>query len=282
MPGRMPWDPTQYEKFAAQRAQPFHDLMSLVDFEPGMRIVDLGCGTGELTALLRDRSRGSAVVGVDSSPAMIERARRREGEDLRCALADLGSYGEPGSYDLVFSNAALHWLDDHATLVGKLMRLARPGGQIAWQLPSNHRHPAHALITTELVSREPFRTMLGGFVRRSPVLEVDEYARVLYAQGAEGIVAMERVYLHELESVSEVVQWTRATTLLPYLERLPAAAQEEFLGRYDELLTQRWGEQRPYGYTFRRILLRARVRSGQAHDDPSDRGSDGSSRSQIA
>ncbi len=282
MPEDMRWDPTQYHRFATERAQPFHDLMSLVLFSPRMRILDLGCGSGELTARLRDASSGSIVEGVDSSPAMIARARRQEDGQLRFVLGDLAAYGEPGSYDLVFSNAALHWVEDHASLVDKLLRLVRPGGQIAWQIPSNHHHPAHALIASELVTQEPYRSMLGGYVRRTSVLELDEYARLLFAQGARDIVAMERAYVHELESVAQVVDWTRATTLLPYLERLPGASHEEFLGRYRDLLMARWGKQRPYGYTFRRILLRARAGSERAHDDPSDRGSAGSSRSQIA
>lgn len=255
----MPWNPTQYEKFAAERAQPFHDLMSLVEFVPGIRVVDLGCGTGDLTRLLQAAAEGLTVEGVDSSSTMIARARANERDGIRFVLGDLATYGEAGEYDLVFSNAALHWVEGHVELVPRLLRLARPGGQIAWQIPSNHRHPAHALIGDQLVLSEPYRTMLGGYVRRPTVLEADEYARLLYASGAREIVAMERVYIHELASVSQVVEWTRGTTLLPYLERLPAGEQEGFLAKYRELLERRWGKEHPYAYTFRRILLRART-----------------------
>lgn len=255
----MLWSPSQYEKFGDERAQPFHDLMAMVRFEPGMRIVDLGCGTGKLTALLHAASPGSVGEGVDSSPAMIERARELGGGGVTFVLGDLAHYGEPGAYDLVFSNAALHWLDDHPRLVGDLAKLAKRGGQIAWQVPSNHRHPAHELIHRVLVAEEPYRTMLGGYVRQATVLEVDEYARALYGIGAKQIEAMERVYVHELQSVAQVAEWTKATTLLPYLERLPDAVHGAFLERYRELLEERWGGGRPYGYTFRRILLHAWV-----------------------
>jgi len=274
----MHWDPKQYEKFAAQRAQPFYDLLSLVRFTPGMRIIDLGCGTGALTMLLRDASPGASIVGVDASPEMLAHAVR-DVAGVRFVQADLRGFGEEGAYDLVLSNAALHWLDDHANLVPRLMRLARPGGQIAWQIPSNHVHPAHVLIHEELVAEEPYRSMLGGWKRPTTVLPVDEYARLLHRCGAKDIVAFEKVYVHELDSVSSVVDWTRATTLLPYWERMPAAWHERFLGRYRELLVERWGGERPYCYTFRRILLHAHV---GAHGDPSGLGSGESSRSQVA
>lgn len=254
----MAWNPAQYEKFADERARPFHDLIRLVAWEPRMRIVDLGCGTGDLTVQLRAESEESIVEGVDSSSAMIERGLRKDVDGVRFVLGDLASYGDRGAYDLVFSNAALHWLGDHATLVPRLLRLARRGGgQIAWQIPSNHRHPAHALIADRLVREEPFKTLLGGYVGESPVLEVDQYARLLHGSGAREIEAVERVYCHDLGSVAGVVEWTRGTTLLPYLERLPPEVHDALFDRYRELLKEELGAQLRYFYTFRRILLHA-------------------------
>jgi trans-aconitate 2-methyltransferase len=252
----MPWNPAQYAKFSKERAEPFAHLCALVRFSPAMRMVDLGCGTGELTVELAKQSPGARAVGVDQSPEMIARARQHETPAVRFLLGDLERIGEPGAYDLVFSHAALHWVEAHPQLVPALFALARPGGgQIAWQIPANHNHPAHRLISERLIREEPFERALAGFVRRTPVLEVDAYASLLQACGAHDIVAMERVYGHELASVEAVVEWTRATTLLPYLERLPLELHEPFLDRYRALLRQELGQPSPFYYTFRRILL---------------------------
>jgi trans-aconitate 2-methyltransferase len=254
----MPWSPAQYAKFSKERAEPFVHLCALVRFAPNMHIVDLGCGTGELTVQLAAQSAGASAVGVDQSPEMIARARPRETAAVRFLLGALERFGELDAYDLVFSHAALHWVEDHRALVPALFALARrAGGQIAWQLPANHNHPAHRIITERLIHEEPFEQALGGFVRHTPVLGIDAYASLLHGCGARDIAAIERVYGHELESVEAVAEWTRATTLLPYLERMPEPLHEPFVDRYRALLRQELGQARPFFYTFRRILLHA-------------------------
>src|SRR5688572_13318829 len=109
----MPWDPAQYHKFQAERAAPFEDLVKLIRVREGLRVIDLGCGTGELTARLADILPGSDVLGVDSSPAMLEKAEPLERPGLRFALMAIEAVS--GEWDVVFSHAALHWVDDHET-----------------------------------------------------------------------------------------------------------------------------------------------------------------------
>jgi trans-aconitate 2-methyltransferase len=168
----------------------------------------------------------------------------------------LGSIDEvEGEWDLVFSHAAIHWIDDHHSLVERLFGLVRAGGQLAVQLPSNHTHPAHTLIA-ETASEEPFRRALDGWTRPSPVLSIEDYAGLLYTAGAVEIVVFEKVYPHILESSEALADLTSSTTLVPYFERLPVELQEPFMQRYRARLRALWPN-RPVFYGFKRILFTA-------------------------
>jgi trans-aconitate 2-methyltransferase len=171
------WDPGRYERFAAERAAPFHDLLALVRPVPGGRVVDLGCGAGELTATLHRRLEAADTLGLDSSPAMLERAAGLAGDGLRFEPGDIAAFSE-GGWDVVFSNAALHWLPDHAAVLARLVAGLNPGGQLAVQMPANHDHPSH-LVAAEVAGDEPFRSALGGYRRESPVRAPEWYAELL-------------------------------------------------------------------------------------------------------
>ncbi|MGH8975366.1 MAG: methyltransferase domain-containing protein, partial [Acidimicrobiia bacterium] len=129
------WNPAQYGRFGAERARPFEDLLALVEPAPAgrpvERVVDLGCGTGALTARLHAHLGATATVGIDSSPAMLEKARPLETASLRFELGDIAGFGARGEFDVVFSNAALHWVPDHPSLLRRLRDALRPGGQLA-------------------------------------------------------------------------------------------------------------------------------------------------------
>jgi trans-aconitate 2-methyltransferase len=249
----MPWDPEQYRKFQAERFAPFDDLVALIDVRSNLRAIDLGCGTGELTARLSDLLPGSDVTGIDSSAEMLARAAALARPGLRFeqrAIEDA-----EGAWDLVFSHAALQWVDDHATLIPRLFSLVAPGGQLAVQVPSNHHHDSHVLIR-ETASEEPFRAALDGWTRTAPVLSIDAYAGQLFALGAERIVAFEKVYAHVLEDADAIADWVKGTALVPYLERLPASLRDAFMKRYRGKLRARWPES-PVFYPFRRTLFAA-------------------------
>ena len=251
----MDWNPDQYHRFTDERRQPFEDLWRLARAEAGLVAVDLGCGTGELTRELADRLPGSSVLGIDSSEEMLARARPLARPGLRFELGRIEELG--GAFNLIFSNAALHWVEDHRALFPRLLGQLRADGQLLVQMPSNHHHPAHRLAA-ELAGEEPFRGALAGFQRRTAVLAIHEYAEILHAAGALDLQVTEKVYLHPLADAAAVAEWTRGTTLLPYLSRLGDLV-DEYLARYrarlDEVMPQR-----PLLYTFRRILLSARAR----------------------
>jgi trans-aconitate 2-methyltransferase len=254
------WDPGQYRRFAAERAAPFHDLLALVRPVPGGRVVDLGCGSGELTAQLHQRLAAADTLGLDSSPAMLERAAGLTGGGLRFAEGDIGEFRE-GGWDVVFSNAALHWLPDHASLFGRLVGLLNPGGQLAVQMPANHDHPSH-VVAAEVASTEPFRSALDGYRRSSPVQAPEWYADLLDRLGLTDQHVRLQVYLHHLAARDEVVEWVKGTLLTDYQSRMPATLFEEFLAAYRRRLLPLLEDTHPYRYPFKRLLLWGRRGTG--------------------
>jgi trans-aconitate 2-methyltransferase len=157
------------------------------------------------------------VHGLDNSPHMLEKAEAYKKPGLTFELGDQARL--QGSWDLIFSNAALQWSEDHQQLIGNLYSSLAPGGQIAIQVPSNHTHISHKLIL-ETAREEPYRTILNGYTRISPVLKIEEYAQVLFNLGAENIQVFEKVYGHVLENADAVIEWVSGTALVPYFERL--------------------------------------------------------------
>ena len=251
----MPWDPERYEQFKKERFAPFDDLVRLVRVGEGLRAIDLGCGTGELTRRLADALPGSDVLGIDSSAEMLERAAEFARPGLRFEQGAIENVR--GEWDLIFSNAALQWVPDHARIFPTLFGMVRPGGQLAVQVPSNFDHPTHRLID-ELAAQEPFRSGLDGWgldwSRSRPVLSLEQYAELLYAAGASDIVVFEKAYPHVLPDADALADWMSGTALVPYMERLPDELRAPFMERYRARLREIF-PQRPVFYGFRRILF---------------------------
>jgi trans-aconitate 2-methyltransferase len=249
----MPWDPDRYEQFKAERYAPFEDLIRLIDVREGLRVVDLGCGTGELTRRLADLLPRSDVVGIDSSREMLARAEEQARPGLRFEEGRIEEVDE--EWDLIFSNAAIQWVDDHASLVPRLLTLLRPGGQLVVQVASNHGHPTLVMLR-ELAEEQSFQQALGGWIQEWTVLTVDVYAELLYASGGTDITVFEKVYPHVLEDADALADWMSGTALVPYMERLPERLHEPFVARYRERLRQRFPSS-PVFFGFRRILFAA-------------------------
>lgn len=249
----MPWHPDKYHQFQTQRSAPFDDLLKLVNVRPNLRVVDLGCGTGELTRRLADTLPDSEVLELDESPQMLERTK----EYARAGLQfKPGNQAElVGEWDLIFSNAALHWSENHEDLIPHLFGRLGPGGQIAVQVPSNHNSTAYLTII-KVAGREPFVSVLGGWTRRAPVLPIEAYADLLFREEAGDILVFEKVYPHVLENADAIVDWISGTTLLPYFERLGDLKSEFTNEIRQELRAAMPGE--PVFYPFRRTFFFAR------------------------
>ena len=253
------WDPRQYDRFQAERRQPFFDLLALVEPVPGGRIVDLGCGTGELTRELHRRALAAETVGIDTSEAMLEEAAAFGGEGLRFERGDLGRYRATG-LDVVFANASLQWVPDHPGLLRRLTAMLAPAGQLAFQVPANYDHPSH-LLATVIAREEPYRSALGGDPPEDhtrSVLPPEHYATLLDGLGFARQHVRLQVYGHHLDSTDEVVEWVKGTLLTPYRSRLDPGLYERFVAALRDRLRAEVGDQRPYFYAFKRILCWAR------------------------
>lgn len=258
------WDPRQYDKFEREREQPFYDLLDLVRPTVGMRVVDLGCGTGKLTRVLHQRLDARETVGLDRSRSMLAAASASASASASAPLAAVGLCFEVGTieafvtgssspWDVIFSNAALHWVDDHGRLIEQLAAKLAPGGQLAFQVPAQHDTLTH-LLAEELAADEPFRTAFGGWRRSQPVLTPDSYARLLYRCGFPAPKVQLIVYPHVLASREDVVEWVKGTMLTEYKRHLPEAVYDRFVAAYRARLLERLEDARPFFFPFKRIL----------------------------
>lgn len=251
------WQPDQYARFRAEREQPFHDLLALVEPVPGGRAVDLGCGTGVLTRVLHERTGAAETVGVDRSEAMLAQSAEHAGGGVRFEQADIASFDASG-FDVVFSNAALQWVDGHEALFPRLAAMLGEGGQLAVQMPMNHDHVSHTVAHE--VAREPRHAeALGGYVRGYPLREAEWYAEMLAGSGFEEQQVRLQVYLHRLAGPEEVVEWMKGSLLTDYRTRLSMEDYETYLADYRERLLAVLPDERPFLLPFKRILLWGRM-----------------------
>ena len=191
------WDPNQYLKFTDHRLRPALDLMAQIPLSEPRGVYDLGCGPGNITRMLAERWPGARVTGVDSSPDMLAQARR-EAPSVAFEQADIAHWSPPAPADLLFSNATLHWLDDHAALLPRLAAQLAPGGVLAIQMPDNRSSPSH-LLMDEAAATGPWHETLAP-VRQAydSMQSPDAYYRIL-APVVRRLDIWETTYLHVLE-----------------------------------------------------------------------------------
>lgn len=249
------WKPAQYEKYREERRQPFLDLVAMVRIKPGMRVVDLGCGTGEPTRDLHRHLRAADTLGLDTSQAMLDRCRDFAEPGLRFEKGDIATWtGGRGEVDLLFSNAAFHWVDDHPGLFERLTPALAQGGQIAVQVPLNFDDPSHQ-AAADIAAQEPFRSALRGHVRHWPMLSPDAYARLLDRLGYVEQNIRVQVYPHRLQSRDDVFEWLRGTLITEYEKRLSAELFPQFLDAFRARIRQDLPDTRPHFFPYKRLLL---------------------------
>ncbi len=248
------WDPALYLQFGGQRLRPALDLIARIPVDAPRRVYDLGCGPGTVSKILRQRWPGASITGVDASPAMLDRARSSVPE-LQWELADLQLWQAPAPADVVFSNAALHWLDDHETLLPRLLSSLGQGGALAVQMPQNFSAPTHTAIGETIRSRS-WGADLAAHFRADPVASASEYYELLAPRASE-IDVWETTYLHVLEGEDPVVEWTKGSILGPVLERLGEQDRRAFLDAYRRRIQEAY-PRRPDGKTllpFKRLFF---------------------------
>jgi trans-aconitate 2-methyltransferase len=251
------WDPRQYLRWSDHRVRPAVDLVQRVPVERPARVVDLGCGTGNVTALLRRRWPEARVTGVDASAAMLARARASDtGVDWH--QAEIGAWSPPVPVDVLFSNAALHWLDDHAALLPRLLGLVAPGGALAVQMPRNFAEPSHTSIT-EVVDEGPWRDRLAPLIRPEPCKSPAYYWDLL-APRAASLDVWETVYQQALTGDNPVADFVKGSWLKPFLDALDVAERAAFETAYRARVARAYPA-RADGTTlfpFRRLFIVAR------------------------
>ncbi len=247
------WDPRQYLSFADERSRPFADLIARVP-GPASTVVDLGCGAGNLTSILRRRWPEAEVTGIDSSPQMIERARHDD-PSTTYLQADIATWRPERPVDVIVSNAALQWVHGHRSLLPELIGRLRDGGRFAFQVPGNFDAPSHAILH-ELAGREPYAAHTTG-IERPDAAGPDVYLDDLTRQGHR-VDAWETTYLHVLTGPDPVFEWISGTGARPVLQALPRELRARFEREYRAALREAYPP-RPYGTVlpFRRVFVAA-------------------------
>jgi trans-aconitate 2-methyltransferase len=221
------WDNQQYLKFADERTRAAFELLQRVPLAAAEHVVDLGCGPGNSTALLRDRFPRAELVGVDSSADMLARARQ-DYPDLTWVQADAAGFAPTRPVDLLYANALLQWLPDHAALVPSLFARLAPGGALALQMPRNFAEPSHRLMRS---TPGPWAERLNGVRALTPVSSPAFYYDLL-APVARSVDIWQTTYEHVMPSAEAIVDWVKGTGLRPYLDALPDSERADFLAAY--------------------------------------------------
>jgi trans-aconitate 2-methyltransferase len=248
------WDPAKYLEFAGPRLRPAVDLLARVPLAAPGVIYDLGCGAGNVTRLLVARWPAAAVTGVDGSATMLAAARAAT-PAVTWEQADLRTWRPPRPADLVFSNAALHWLDDHRRLLPRLIADLAPGGVLAVQMPRNHGAPSHTEMVAAALAGS-WRERLRPVLRARPVAEPAVYQDILEPHVAR-LDIWETEYLHVLDGDNPVVEWTRGSALKPLLDALHEPDRSAFLAEYTARIARAY-PRRADGRTllpFRRLFI---------------------------
>ena len=251
----MRWDPGEYLQFGDERGRAFVDLVARVPAEDPRRVVDLGCGPGNLTRLLARRWPDARVEGIDASPEMVERALA-EGETDRLAfrVGDLRDWSPAGPVDVLLSNATLQWVPGHLDLLDRLVSAVRPGGWLAFQVPGNFGERSHTAIA-ELRAAPRWRERLDGLDVEQPSSEEPAvYLDRLVGLGCRADV-WETTYLQVLQGPDAVVRWISGTGLRPVLGALDGADRDDFVADYRALVASAyparpWGTVLPYRRIF--------------------------------
>jgi len=229
----MIWDPKLYLKFGAERTRPAIDLVARIEAEAPDPIIDLGCGPGNSTAILRARWPQARIIGLDNDSAMLATARGSD-PSADWQLGDAGHWTAEPLFDVVFSNAALHWLPDHAAVLARWFGALAPGGTLAVQLPS-HRHSLLHQAINELAGEPAWRGRMQQARQALTSHSADFYYDVL-SKLTSRIDLWETAYGHIMENPEAILAWVRSTGLRPFLQALPEDAERH---RFESALLER-------------------------------------------
>jgi trans-aconitate 2-methyltransferase len=265
------WDPDLYHRFRRYRAEPFEVILARLEHGGAEQrivdgILDLGCGTGENTAELARRFAGCTMIGMDSSPAMIDRALKlRERlepavrERLSFVLGDIREFNtkheHSREYSMIFSNAALQWLSEHREIFNRCFQALAPGGRLVVQMPANDHETAQVTLDA-MAHEEPWLAALAGVKPPSATVATPEiYDRMLAEIGFDRIDCHYHTFRHPMSSPAEIVEWCRATVLRRYVDLLDPARRESFVESFTARLERAYATRGPLTFNFRRLFI---------------------------
>lgn len=233
-----PWSPGAYLTYSAERTQPFIDLIARSRVSRPDRIVDLGCGPGNGMPVLRSMWPDAAILGIDSSADMLARARRATADDPKIDYqqSDIRTVDLEQPADLIVSNAALQWIPEHRSLLGRIQEFIAPGGVLAVQIPGNFAEPSHRLLA-ELAGQEPYREHIDPAAMLQPTAEVIDYMHDVAGDGWT-VEGWETTYHHVLQGADPVYEWVASAAARPVLQGLPSRLQEQFTAEYKAALNE--------------------------------------------
>lgn len=250
----MPWNAETYLQFKEIRFKPFFDLCNLLTGDGLVNGVDIGCGTGEQTAILSKNFATAKFLGIDSSKEMLAQSTQFENNNLHFEVSSIEQFAKSAStWDLIFSNAALQWADEHASLFPKLISKINTGGQFAVQMPFQKENVLNKILL-ELVNEKPFADFLNGFKRNSPLLSIDEYAKIMFDNGLTDITVFLKIYPLIAKDEMELYNFISGSSLIPYMEKMNKEQQELFKAEYLKRI-KNYFTSFPAIYSFKRILM---------------------------
>lgn len=255
----MPWNPGKYNQFKNIRFQPFFDLAEWIATDGLTTAVDIGCGTGEQTKILAEKFDKADFLGIDPSPEMLAKSKELETDNLHfktTTVEDFITSNAGKKWDLIFSNAALQWSDDHENLFPQLILLLSEKGQLAVQMPVQKENLLNKILI-DLAQEKPFVDYLQGWKRESPVLSIDAYAQILFENGLSNLQIIQKVYPIIADNAETLFDFISGSALIPYLERLSESQQELFVAEYKYRIQKEF-KRFPAIYAFKRLLLYGR------------------------
>lgn len=250
----MPWNPKTYNQFKNIRYQPFFDLTEFISPQNIKTAIDIGCGTGEQTHILSQKFDNANFIGIDSSGEMLAKSIQFKTEKLDFKLASVEEFIQYNQkFDLIFSNAALQWSDNHEELFPKLISHLTENGQFAVQMPMQ-AHNVLNIILLELVQEKPYSEFLNGWKREPTMVSIDEYAQIMFDGGLQDIQIIQKVYPIIADDAKKLFDFISGSALIPYMERLSEKQSEIFIGEFKKRIEKTFSKF-PAIYSFKRLLL---------------------------
>jgi trans-aconitate 2-methyltransferase len=250
----MTWDPKKYNQFKEDRYKPFKDLTNHIINKPNSEVIDLGCGTGELTQKLSNMLTNANILGIDSSAEMLAKAPLQENIQFKL-LSIREQLDQEKKWDLIFSNAALQWVDNHNELFRKIISRLNSGGQLAVQMPQQTENILNKILL-DLVQEEPYVSYLNNWTRPSPVLTLDEYAKILFDCGGKDLVLYQKVYPLISTHHDSFFDFISGSALTVYQERLSENEFQELSAEFKKRINH-FFPSLPSIYAFKRLIMYA-------------------------